>query len=376
MKKLLQILLIQGVVIWEVAFSQGSTEAPKGKFSGYMMGDYYYNIARDGAFSTLANTASSGAAPGGKSMQAFQFRRIYFAYDYDISQQFTTRFRLEADQGALLGTTGDVLTSGKMSVFVKDAYLKWKNIFSGSDLIFGIQPTPAYDVSEAAWGYRSLEKTIMDLRGIVDSRDLGLTLRGKLTGDGAVNYWLMIGNSAGTSKPESDKYKRYYAHIQVKPTTNLQATLYVDYKDAANVLDASNNSVSHGTVTTALFVGYAEPSNFNLGLEGYLASQSNAYTPPGGSLGSRTGMGFTAYWSVFVQSDLTLVGRYDYFDPNTNGNSKGDARNYIIAALDWKVDKNVSIMPNLLFETYEGPSGGSAPDASVTARLTFYYVFH
>lgn len=375
MKKLLQFLIIQAVGIWGIAFGQGATEAPKGKFSGYMMGDYYYNIARDGAFSSLANTASSGAAPGGKAMQAFQFRRIYFAYDNDISQQFTARFRLEADQTALLGTTGDVLTSGKISVFVKDAYLKWKNIFSGSDLIFGIQPTPAYDISEGAWGYRSLEKTIMDLRGIVDSRDLGLTLRGKLAGDGTVNYWLMVGNGAGTSKPESDKYKRFYAHVQLKPTTNLQATLNVDYKDAANVLDANGNSVSHGTLTTALFVGYAEPSSYSLGLEGFLASQSNSYTPAGGSLGSKKAMGITAYASCFVQPDLAIVGRYDYFDPNTDGGSKGDARNYIIAALDWKANKNVSIMPNLLFETYEAPTGGNAPDASVTARLTFYYIF-
>jgi len=375
MKRLLQLFLMQALVALSVVFAQGNSEAPKGKFSGYMFGDYYYNIARDGAFSNLANAASSGSAPGTKGMQAFQFRRIYFAYDNDISQQFTTRFQLEADQTALLGATGDVLTSGRISVFVKDAYLKWKNVFSGSDLIFGIQPTPAYDISEAAWGYRSLEKTIMDLRGIVDSRDLGLTLRGNLAGDGTVNYWLLVGNGAGTSKLESDKYKRYYAHVQVKPATNLQATLYVDYKDAANVLDANKNSVSHGTLTTALFVGYAEPSNYSLGLEGFLVSQSNAYTPPGGSLGSKTGIGITAFGSYFIQSDLVIVGRYDCFDPNSDGNSKGDARNYIIAALDWKANKNVSIMANLLFETYEAPTGGTAPDASVTARLTFYYVF-
>ena len=33
---------------------------------------------------------------------------------------------------------------------VKDAYLQWNNIFSGSNLIFGLSPTPAFDVSEGA----------------------------------------------------------------------------------------------------------------------------------------------------------------------------------------------------------------------------------
>ncbi|MGD0592007.1 MAG: hypothetical protein ABSA44_14600 [Bacteroidota bacterium] len=346
----------------------------QGKFSGYMFGDYYYNVGRDSSFNHTApsNSASSSSAPGAKAMQAFQFRRIYLAYDNDISEQFTTRFRLEADQGALASSTGDVLSSGKVSVFVKDAYLRWKNIFSGSDAIFGVQPTPAYDVSEAAWGYRSLEKTIMDLRGIVDSRDMGLSLKGKITGDGMLNYWLMLGNGAGTAKPETDRYKRYYAHIQLKPTTNLQATLYIDYKDVPNIA-AGNNS----TTTTALFVGYAEPFMYNIGVEGFMTSQSNAFTPTGGSLGSKDGLGVSVFGSVNLIPELAAVVRYDYYDPNTNSatNAKGDVRNYVIAGLSWKVDKNVSIMPNLLYETYEAPVGKGEPDPSITARLTLYYVF-
>jgi hypothetical protein len=344
-----------------------------------MFGDYYFNVMRDKSFGTTAPlNAVSPAGPN--AYQAFQFRRIYFTYDNDISEQFTTRFRLEADQGAATSSAAqnDALAGGKVGVFVKDAYLKWKNVFTGSDLIFGVQPTPAYDISEAAWGYRSLEKTIMDLRSIVDSRDMGVALRGKITGDGMVNYWVMIGNGAGTAKPESDKFKRYYAHIQLKPTTNLQATLYVDYKDAANVYNAATKSnVNGGTVTTALFVGYAEPFSYNVGVEGFLASQANKFTPVGGSLGSLNSMGVSVFGSVNLIPELAAVVRYDYFDPNTNSaaNAKYDSRNYVIAGLSWKVDKNVSIMPNLLYETYEAPKTGGALDPSVTARITLNYIF-
>ncbi|MCK7527972.1 MAG: hypothetical protein MZV64_65435 [Ignavibacteriales bacterium] len=80
--------------------------------------------------------------------------------------------------------------SNKISVFVKDAYLQWKNIFKGSDLIFGIHPTPAYEISEGIWGNRFLEKTIMDLRGIVSSRDLGASLKGKFSEEGIFKYWV------------------------------------------------------------------------------------------------------------------------------------------------------------------------------------------
>jgi hypothetical protein len=383
MKKMLAVSMFLILLGSSAVFSQG-------KFSGYMFGDYYYNVMRD------ANIPSSNVASpaGGTAFQAFQFRRIYFTYDNDISEQFTSRFRLEADQVqetvdgtksyTIPATSAPVDTvhwkaavpagtvsnqASKISVFVKDAYLKWKNVFSGSDLIFGIQPTPAYDVSEAAWGYRSLEKTIMDLRGIVSSRDMGISLKGKVTEDGMVNYWLMFANNSGNA-PETDKYKRYYAHVQVKPITNLQATLYVDYKDVPDITAGSN-----GTTTTALFVGYSEPFAYNLNFEAFMTSQANAFTPAGGTLGSKNGLGFSVFGSYNVIPELAAILRYDYWDPNTDGSSVGDVRNYVIAGVSWKADKNVSIMPNVLYETYEAQTGHGAPDPSITARVTLNYIF-
>ena len=372
----------------------------QGKFSGYMFGDYYYNIARDSSFnlpSTIhkapGTSAANGSVPGPKSMQAFQIRRIYFAYDNDISEQFTTRFRLEADQPATPGasaptastSTGvlssfDELPSGKVSVFVKDAYLTWKNVFAGSNLTFGIQPTAAYDISEAAWGYRFLEKTIMDLRGIVPSRDLGISLKGKLVSDGMANYWVMLANSSGNN-PESDKYKRYSANIQLKPITNFQATVYVDYKDAADV-NIAGSLKSNSTMIEALFLNYSMPFIYNFGFEAFMSSQSNAFAAPGATApGSLSGLGYSLWGSYNVIPELAVVVRYDGYDPNTDGKSKGDSRSLILAGLSWKADKNVSISPNIYYESYETPVNnttgvtGKAIDASLTARLTFYYVF-
>lgn len=357
-----------------------ATALSQGKFSGYMFGDYYYNVARDSSFNHTAPSAvaSSSSAPGAKSMQAFQIRRIYFAYDNDISEQFATRFRLESDQGAVPGgaVTGDELVGGKVSVFVKDAYLTWKNVFSGSNLIFGVQPTAAYDISEAAWGYRFLEKTIMDLRGIVPSRDLGIALKGKLVSDGMVNYWVMIANGSGNN-PESDKYKRYSANVQVKPITNLQATVYVDYKDAGQKL-VSGSLASNSTTIEALFINYSEPFAYNFGFEAFMQSQSNQFTPTGATTPkTQSGLGYSLWGSYNIMPELSVVARYDSYDPNTDSDNKakGDLRNYIIGGLSWKADKNVSISPNILYETYEAPASGTAPDASLTVRLTFYYVF-
>jgi hypothetical protein len=270
---------------------------------------------------------------------------------------------------------------------VKDAYIKWKNIFAGSDLVFGIQPPPAYEVSEAAWGYRSLEKTIMDARGIVSSRDQGISLHGKITSDGMINYWIMAANNSANS-PETDKYKRYYAHLHFKPTANLQATVYVDYKDAADILNSyTKSTLSNAALTSALFVGYSEPFSYNIGVEAFMQSTANALKDTSAkTYNDRSAIGISVFGSYYLMPELALVARYDNYAPSSDDNSKDPAhygtgtagnlaRNYIIAGLSWKVDKNVSIMPNVLYETFDAAKGGTTPDASVTARLTLYYIF-
>jgi hypothetical protein len=325
----------------------------QGKFSGYMFGDYYYNLY------SPSNTVS---------FQAFQLRRVYFTYDNDISEKFTSRFRLEADQSANA-------SNGAIGVAVKDAYLKWKYIFSGSDLLFGIQPTPAFDVSENVWGYRSLEKTIMDLRGIVSSRDLGISLKGNLIEDGTVGYWIMLANG-NSNKPENDKYKRYYASIQVKPLPGLQATAHIDYKDQSDIANIYNGSkkVNNGQLTASLFVGYTQSGIFSVGTEGFMQFLSNGYNH-GTSLATKSALGVSIFASYNMLSELSAIGRYDFYDPNTDSQAKGDIINLIILGLSWKVDKNVAIQPNLWYESYEKLANGSKPDPLMTARITLFYTF-
>ncbi len=356
----------------------------QGKFSGLMFGDYFYNVARD----TVNNRTSipNSAVGGQKDLQAFQFRRIYFTYDNDISDKFTTRFRLEADQ-ALASGTGDNLVSGKLSVFVKDAYLRWKDIFKGNDFWFGIQPTAAYEISEAAWGYRALDKTIMDLRGIVPSRELGVALKGKFDEPGVFNYWVMVSNSGSGNVPNgttaySDKYKRYSFLFHVKPTKEIQFTLYGQLKGAPDVNDPASATVPKATVGNntmigAAFLGYKKDTTFSVGAEGFIQSVSNAFIPAGSTtLKSLSTLGFSVFGYYNFTPEWSAVARFDFFDPNTDGTVKGDARNYIIAGLAYKPVKNVQIIPNMQLETYQAaPAPARALDASVTARVTFYYIF-
>lgn len=361
MKKLVIVLLC--LFGSQFLFAQ---ENSTGKISGYMFGDYFYNAARDTGLSSLGNVANGGK----QDINGFQLRRIYFTYDYNISEKFATRFRLEADQTA---NTSD----GKIGVFVKDAYLTWKNIFDGSDLTFGIQPTQVIENADADWEHRFLEKTIMDLRGIVSSRDIALSLKGRIDSDGVFKYWVMIGDGSG-NRPETDKYKRFYAQLQYNPIKNLSVALYGDLKTKRSVNDfpvTSNppSTVSNDDITYAFSLGYKEKEIFSVGAQAYINTTLNELVSDSG-LENRNGLGLSFFGSYNFSSQISVTGRYDYFDRNSDSGFKGDSRNLFIFSMNYKPADKVVISPNVIIETYESRFGRSI-DASVTPRLTLYYNF-
>lgn len=359
----------------------------QGKFSAQVFGDYFVNAARDTAFNRA--NLSNAATGGPKSLQGFVIRRINFTYDYDVNEQFSTRFRIEADGSG--GPTGATTTDKKTSFYVKDAWLRWKNVFSGSDVVFGVQPTSAYEVSEAAWGYRSLEKTIMDLRGIVSSRALGASLRGKLDDAGTYNYVLQVGNQGNGSTPKDlssslsngDKYNAYSLMFNMKATKEFQFTLYGDYRPTYPVNDPSSTTTpkateGNNTLTGSAFLGYAEPDQYSIGVEGFTQMTSHAYTDPSNSslLKTQAKLGLSAFGWVNLNPTLAAVARFDYYDPKTGSNNaeKGDSRSYILFGLAFKPAKGISVMPNVQIETYEkNPTSSLTYDASVTGRVTVAY---
>ncbi len=348
-------------------FAQNSDS--KGKFSGYMFGDYYYNMTRDASISTLKNVANGGA----QDLNGIGFRRIYFAYSYDISSTFSTLFRLESDQTTASNTAG-----GKLGVMVKDASLTWKNIFSGSDFIFGLQPTPAFDISESFWGHRFLEKTIMDLRGIVASRDLALALKGKLDNAGTFRYWLMFGDGSGNA-PEIDNYKRYYLNLQYLPAKDFTVTLYTDLKAKPSINNPASTSsppatISNNEITYAFFAGYNRKKLFQLGAEGFLHTVENGLVS-GGNAQNLNAIGLTVYGSYYFTDELSATARFDYYNPNTNSSYTGDSRNLYILSVNYEPAENVTVSPNVLVETYEKLPNGTTFKPSVTPRLTFFYKF-
>ena len=380
---------VTGLLLAALILTVGSLRA-QGKFSGVFYGDYFYNAGRD--TSAFRANLPNSAVNGPKSNQGFVVRRVYFTYDYDLAEQFATRFRVELDETPNSSAAYNVLSSGNMGVFVKDAWLRWKNVFKGSDLYFGIQPTSAFEYSEGLWAYRGLEKTIMDLRGVVSSRHLGIALRGTFDDAGMFGYWVTVANQNSGTQPKDlttglkngDKYNLFSLNLAFRPSKAVLVTVYGDYRPTYPVNDPSSTAVpkatvSNATMTGAVFVSYKEGNDFAVGAEAFTQQTSHAYADPAaaGQLKALSKIGFSVFGWYNFSDAMTAIARYDYYDPKSGSDvtEKGDSRGYIIAGLAFKPAKNVQVIPNVQVETYEAIPNGRTIDAAVTARLSFVFSF-
>jgi hypothetical protein len=326
------------------------------KISAQTFADYFYNVK--------ANTGANN------DLNGFDFRRIYFTTDYQIDTNFSARFRLYSD-----GTSNSNTAGGKYGVQVYDASLKWGNIFSGSDLVFGLSPTPAFQVSESFWGHRYLEKTIMDLNSIVSSRDIGVDLMGKFDDAGMFKYWFKIGNNA-VNGPETDKYKRYYGLLEYFPMSNFALTVYGDYASAAKVYDKIDLAYrNNNAFTGAVFLGYKQPGCFGVGAEGFIKSQQNNYAVNASTeLATQSGDGISIWAYANLTDKIQVVTRYDGFDPNTansNAASVSDAKGLIIAGVQFAVSKTINITPNIEITKYQAAPTAGGYSQDVVPRITF-----
>ncbi len=410
---------------------------PSGKLWGYAFGDYAYKGGTD----EFNRGGSNQYTKVPVNSNEFQWRRIYLGYDYNISAKFSAEFLLAAEDdwaagtmgqssntantstGAVsLGGYGDVLTNNKFAPYVKLANVRWKNIFKGADLIVGQSATPTFAkngsgmAAEEVWGYRSIERTITDVRR-TSSYDMGVALQGKCGKDGNYGYVFMVGNGTG-AKPEGDMFKWYYGDIWAKfMNKKLIVDLYQDYnKNAWGVYVKGNNGPRYSDRNmTKLFVAYTVPK-FTVGVEYFMNTILGDVTVAGkdGNTYYRTtkATGLSVFAKGRIYKDkLGFFARYDNYDPTGNLSAIADNANtktyaastsqyepttkeqFITYGLDFTPHKNIHIMPNIWLNTYgSGLSAtGSntagttyksmnsnvvgASGSDVVYRLTFYYVY-
>lgn len=369
------------------AMSQDTTKVkedfkPSGKIWGYAFGDYGYKLHADSAL--RGKQQYSGLS---KNYNSFNFRRIYLGYDYHFTPNISSQILLAHESGfeSNPGST-DALPDGNNSVYVKAMNLSFKNIIPRATIVVGQQATPTFaTLSEHIWGYRSIEKTIADMRGVSSSTDLGLGVFGKIGKNENVGYDVMVGNNNG-AKLENNKFKKIYTSLYfylLDKKIVIQGNYEHDRSASTPVHQDINNfkayAAYHTSSTTFAVEAFRQLKSNNAM---YLVGTNSLYSDV-------TPSGISFYVTQQLTPDkLNFFVRYDIYNPDAKFDSKvnyGSGYNntketFATLGLDFIPYKNVHIMPNLWYNRYHNKtpasSGNLKNDYDLEGRITLYFLFN
>jgi hypothetical protein len=365
------------------AMSQDSTKTkeefkPSGKIWGYAFGDYAYKLHADSA--QRGNVQYSNLP---KDYNSFNFRRIYLGYDYQFTPNISSQLLLahESTFEANPNST-DALTNNNSAVYIKAMNIRFKNVIPRSTIVVGQQATPTFaTLGDGIWGYRSIEKTIADMRGVSSSTDLGIGLFGKVGKNENVGYDVLIGNSNG-AKLENNNFKKIYT------------SLYVYFFDKKLVIqgnyehDRTSLTPVHQDISNFKAFAAYKTSSTTIGVEAFRQLKTNntladsVYTDVVPS-----GISFYITQQL-TKNKLNLFARLDFYNPDTEfekgknyaGNYNGTKEAFATIGLDFVASKNVHIMPNLWYNQYQsklvGASGNLKSDYDLEGRITLYFLFN
>jgi hypothetical protein len=408
-----------------------SPDSTRGHFWGYMFGSYFTKLHADSA--PRGNTQYSQVPKG---YNAFSLQRLYLGYDYFFNKQFSVHAVMASEENAdnYYTSSPTIDPKSNRSFYLKYANMEWANFFNtGLKLSVGAITTPSFAITEEPfWGYRSIDRTIMDMKGITGSNDFGASIGGKLWSkkddmgieNACVGFNFMVGNGTGAvpdlfSLPVQTPWHKYYGDIYVKAFGDkLVLDLFGDGRTWEwQSVPGQVHDMHQYILTGRAFLGY-KTKNFNVSIEYFQQTAYNTVSqvsgpgvPVQGDTVNNIQSGYSIMAAVVLMRDkstnapkLSLFARHDGYNPSVNFNpnitylpggmyingSSYELQNpvkesYYVFGLDYQPIKQIHFMPNIWYSAnttsqYNTTNPTPATDNQkagydLVARITFYYQF-
>jgi hypothetical protein len=230
---------------------------------------------------------------------------------------------------------------------VKNACVDWTNELG--KWTFGMQGMNMFNVQEATFGNRFLDKPLMDTHGFSASADLGVGFAREF---GLVKTSLLYTNGGGYKKTETDKYKKLSVQVAAGET----ALNKKDGWNAGLVYSLEPISADDSKSVMGLFGGWA-----GMGLRAGL--EFDTKTTTGATDLTEQIIGLYGDYKLPFAPGFAVYGSLDMFDPNTDDvvdnaattavdESKNNETALIVGA-KWAPVKGLIIAPNLKMVSYE-----------------------
>ena len=327
---------------------QGVNAKDDTKISGKIFFFYYHDVSKD-------NWRTN----------AFDFERVYLTYKRSLSERFkfgittdigrinsltdlewkpyqSTDTHVVADESLLFVNTDTREEKRKVDdriqLFLKYAYLEWQKLIPNTSIILGLQGTPTWKIHEEYWGYRGVQKTVLDLNKLGTSADLGVGLKGELS-DRRLTYHFLLSNGAGYKQAEKDMYKKGHLRLIFHLAQGLALSGYADYE----IKDSENSDL-----TSDFFLGYRK-GKFSIAGQ-YFARFYNRTE-------NFQAKGFSIFGIAKIHPELILLGRFDWFEPDDR--TEKDEHSLIICGMDYTPISDVHLVLNGQLKSFKNPDRNS-----------------
>lgn len=262
----------------------------------------------------------------------FALDRAYFRGDAKINEHLGVRVTMDADRFK------DSAVDTKYRLFLKHAYLEWRDMGPGIKGRAGIIDTPLGPYMDDFWNHRFIADNYAAWAIKLPTADLGVGAYGKHR-KGLVDWAAVLVNGEGYSKLEVDSGKTVQARVSIDPLAGgdkmkLPITGFLAY--GANPNDAAQ-------IVASGAIGFEMPTLLFSGQ--VLINQQY-------DVG---GMGYSAILLPRVPKVITGIFRYDHYDPDTETDL--DANTQMIVGASHHFTKKVA-----LAGTYERTTAEAAPD--------------
>ncbi len=365
MKNIICLILFILISLCFAHISHAQNAEQKNRIWGYAFGDLIYKAQGDTLY--WGNTEYAGLE---KKTIGTNLRRLFLGYDSQITENIKARILVESK-----ATT--TTKEGRYGLALIYGHLEWKNIIPAipnSTVRIGLIPTPIFALPEKTWGYRSVEKDALDLRGIGKVIDQGASFSGDFNDDKTAGFMVMVGNGSG-NKPSIDKYLEYYASVYRKLWGN-QVTVEL-VGDFTKENEVTNHAFIRG------FLSIEKPA-WTLGAEFSQVYSKELVSGNSQSVNPRL-------LSIFLSNKLGFMGdkwrsfvRYDFYNPATKYEAgetyTSPSQNYnehsIWFGLHYKMKEKIHFMPNIIINRYERKNNMVVERLSdIVPRFTVYFQF-
>lgn len=287
------------------------------KFDGVLFAQYGYDLTDTGAEAT-------------DGFNAFDLTRAYAGFRVDKGPHLAVRLLLDA---------GRNVDNTKQWVFVKNAYVEWKDPAPGLKLQAGMVGSPWTVFYDNFWGARYVSKSFADQFKVLQTADFGVSAQGNHA-KGLVDWTAVAVNGEGYASPEIDQTKTFQGRLTIDPMAkgeknNLPISGIVSYSTAPYKGDA--------TLVYGGAVGFRH--DYVLVWGEYI----------GQSTGDLSAGGYSAVVMPKIPDVLNVIVRYDHWDPDADTDK--DGTNRIVGGLSHDFVKRTS-----LALTYERTTLEALPD--------------